>query len=438
MAFYGMRGTGDWVANQRPESWREMILRLYPNGMAPLTAMLSKMRSESVDDPKFHWWTKGLPTQAAAITSIYTDASLAVAYVSGGTAGAFLYVKMAEADMGDFRIGHEVTMRDSNDLTADVVAKVVDRVGNGASSYLKVKLLEADDNSTSHDLSDANRILVAGNVNAEGAAMPDAISYDPTEWYNNTQIFRTPLEISGTAIETKLRTNPQAYQELKRECLENHSLELEKAFLWGVPSSGVGDNGKIERTTLGLIPAIRGGYSGHGGSAGTVNSFITDSTYSGQSWLSGGEAWLEDQLEIMFRYGARQKLALCGSGTLMAINKLVKNGGQYTFTPETNTYGINIMNWKTPLGSIGFLTHPLFSQEVTTRNIMVIFEPENLKYKYIKNRDTQFIGETLGKTNSGWTRRDGIKEEYLTECGLEYHHPISWGYLSGFGSDNTA
>jgi len=438
MAFYGMRGTGDWVANQRPENWREAILRLYPNGMAPLTAMMSKMKSESTDDPKYHWWTKGLPTQAADITGVYNDSGLAVAYVSGGVSGNFLYLKMAESSLGDFREGHQVTMRDSSDLTADVVGKVVDRVGNGASSYLKVKLLEDDDNSTSHDLSDADRVLVSGNINSEGSAMPDAISYDPTEWYNYTQIFRTPLEITGTAIETKLRTNPQAYQELKRECLENHSLELEKGFLWGVPSSGIGDNGKIERTTLGLIPAIRGGYTGHGGSAGTVSDFATSSTYAGQSWLAGGESWLEDQLEIIFRYGSRQKLMLCGSGTLMAINKLVKNGGQYTFTPATNTYGINIMNWHTPIGSIGLLTHPLFSQESTTRNIGVIYEPENLKYKFIKNRDTQFIGESLAKTNSGWTRRDGIKEEYLTEAGLEYHHPIGWAYLTGFGSDNTA
>jgi hypothetical protein len=52
--FLGMRGNGDWVADQRPKSWREMILKLYPNGQAPLTAILSKMSSEAVDDPEFN------------------------------------------------------------------------------------------------------------------------------------------------------------------------------------------------------------------------------------------------------------------------------------------------------------------------------------------------------------------------------------------------
>ena len=50
--FLGMRGTGDWVADQRPMNWREQILYLYPNGMAPLTAILSMMSSEKVDDPQ--------------------------------------------------------------------------------------------------------------------------------------------------------------------------------------------------------------------------------------------------------------------------------------------------------------------------------------------------------------------------------------------------
>ena len=52
--FLGMRGTGDFtVTGQRPENWREMILYLYPNGKAPLTAIMSMMKSEKTDDPIF-------------------------------------------------------------------------------------------------------------------------------------------------------------------------------------------------------------------------------------------------------------------------------------------------------------------------------------------------------------------------------------------------
>ena len=85
--FLGMRGTGDWATDQRPLNWREMILYLYPNGMAPLTAMLSKLKTETTNDPQFHWWTKSLANQAGAVTGVYTDSALSISYVSGGTSG---------------------------------------------------------------------------------------------------------------------------------------------------------------------------------------------------------------------------------------------------------------------------------------------------------------------------------------------------------------
>ena len=49
--FLGMRGTGDWVTNQRPENWRQQFFKLYPNGDAPLTAILSMLDEEPTDDP---------------------------------------------------------------------------------------------------------------------------------------------------------------------------------------------------------------------------------------------------------------------------------------------------------------------------------------------------------------------------------------------------
>jgi hypothetical protein len=431
--FLGMRGTGDWATDQRPKNWRETILFLYPNGSAPLTALLSKMKSEKVDDPQYYWWTKMLATQTGTITGIYTDIALSAAVGDASVAGATIYVKMAEADADKFRVGHQVLLRYSSDYTVDVNGKVTAVVKNGASSYLAVYLLEADDNSTTYGLSDADVALIIGNINSEGAAMPEAISYDPLKWYNYTQIFRTPLEITRTARLTRLRTG-DAYREMKREALELHSIEMEKAFLWSIATEGTGSNGKPERTTMGLVPAINGAGTPAGGTSGTVDNFALNADYAGSTWLAGGEEWLDEQLEVMFRYGSREKLCFCGSGALLGINQLVKNVGQFAFNPSTKAYGIKVVEWHTPFGMINLVTHPLFSYEATTRNSMVIFEPANLRYRYIT--DTTFYSEKE-KQNTGWTRVDGTKEEFLTECGLEFHHPAGWGYLNGVGLDNS-
>lgn len=422
MPFLGMRGTGDWATDERPLNWRQGILLLYPNGSAPLTAILSKMGDESVDDPQFNWWTKSLATQRAAVTGVYTSVNLSSAYTTNTGLGSTVYFKMTEANADQFRVGHQVLCRDASDLDVDVNGKVTAVFKNGASSYIAVRLLEADDNSTSHDLSDCDTILIIGNINPEGGATPDAIAYDPTKLYNYTQIFRTPLEITRTAQKTKLRTE-QAYKEAKREALELHSIEMEKAFIFGIPTENTGANGKPERTTEGIIQCIKTNASSN------IFNFSTDTDFSGQSWVQGGEDWLDESLEVIFRYGSQEKLALCGSGAILGINRIAKSSGNINLNPKDIGYGLKVVEWYTPFGTIFLKTHPLFSYEATNRNMMLIIEPSKLKYKYID--DTSF------KKDRQDPGTDGSKDEYLTEAGLEYHHPSCFGILKGMNEDNA-
>jgi len=82
-------------------------------------------------------------------------------------------------------------------------------------------------------------------------------------------------------------------------------------------------------------------------------------------------------------------------------------------------------------------THPLFSFDATTRNMMVIIEPKELEYKFIT--DTTFYGENSAKQHPegyGHGRIDGTEEEYLTECGLEFGFPTKCAVLNGVGLDN--
>ncbi len=352
---------------------------------------------------------------------------MTAAYVSGGVAGSVLYIKCSEADSDHFRAGHQVLLRDQSDYEVDVNAKVMAVQKNGASSCITVKLLEADTTTAqSHDISDADRLLVIGNINPEGATMPDAISYDPVKIYNYTQIFRTSLDITRTARQTKLRTG-DAYKEMKRECLELHSIEMEKASIWGIMTENIGANGKPERTTRGLVDIIKTYASAN------VNDFTLNATYSGDTWIASGEDWIDTYLELMFRYGSAEKLCLAGSGALLGLNKIAKTYGQWTFTPQTKSYGIQVIEWVTPFGKINIKTHPLFSYEAANRNSMVIYEPANLKSRIIT--DTTFYPDNE-KQNTGYTRKDGTNEEYLTEMGIEFHFPTGWGYLNGVGLDN--
>ena len=425
-----MRGSGDWVADQRPLNWRQNILYLYPNGMTPLTAILSMMGSKKVNDAQFHWWTQQMGSVGGAITGVYTTPDLANAYVSGGAAGDVLYLSIAATLANRVRAGHQILLRDASDYRVDVVGKILDVSISGTTAVVSVLLLEADNNSTAHDLSDADTFLIIGNINSEGAQMPNAIALNPVKHYNYTQIFRSPLSITRTARNTDLRTGDD-YQKAKRECLEMNSIEMELAFLWGIRTERIGDNSKPERTTQGVINFIRSN------APGNVDDYTLNTTYTGQTWAAGGETWFKAMLELIFRYGASEKLCLCGSGALLGIDALAMTGGQVNLQPGQKTYGMDIKTWITPFGTIHMKTHPLFSFDATTRNMMVILEPKELEYKFIT--DTTFYGESSSKQHPegyGHRRIDGTEEEYLTECGLEFGFPEKCGILNGVGLPN--
>ncbi len=360
---------------------------------------------------------------------------LSAAYVGGGVVADVLYVRIATTLANRIREGHQILLRDSADYRVDVVGKVTGVSRGTLDSVLSVKLLEDDDNSIdlggTADLQDCDTFKIIGNINPEGGEMPDAIALNPVKVYNLTQIFRTPLSMTRTALKTKLRT-PEQRQKAKAEALEMHSWEMELAFLWGIRTENIGDNGKPERTTMGVINFIRQ-YA-----AANCDDYTLNATYAGQTWAAGGETWLKNMLERIFRYGASEKLVLCGSGFLLGLDALANAGAQVNVQPGQKVYGMEITKWLTPFGTVNLKTHPLFSYDATTRNMGVVLEPKELSYRYID--DTTFYGESSQKQHSegyGQRRVDGINEEFLTEAGLEFGLPQKCGVLNGVGLDNN-
>jgi hypothetical protein len=425
-AFLRMRGSSSHADSEfRPKNWREKILRLYPNGSVSLTALSALMKSSSTDDPQFHWFDKTLPAQQATIVNQFTNLLCTSAYTSGGVAGDTVYVTATEAATGnsEFRTGHVVMLQYSADPTMRCVGKVTYVSKTSTTVTLGIKLLEADDNSSTYTIADTDYVSIIGNANPEGSQMPDAVSYDPTKRYNYTQIFRSSLSLTRTRMRTKVRYGSTAYQEAKRDCLELHGIEMEKGFIWGVATDGTGDNGQPERTTGGLLSFI---------DSTNISAYTTDTDFTGKDWLTGGRKWLNKWLELLFRYGSRNRTAYVGSGTVLAINELVENYGFYTFTPKTISYGIQVMEWVTPFGTIDFYTHPLFSFAAQWRSTMLLFDPINLEYRYV---DDTFFQKDDRMKDGTWVSLDGIVEGYLTECGLEVHHPSTMMLLTGFGSD---
>ena len=425
MALLGMRGTGDWSNEERPKNFREGILRLYPNGSTPLTAITSKGTTKPTDDPEYKWWQKNLEAQGGAFTAteIYNHSDLQSGNKITGViaSGTTVYVKVAAAIAAHFRPGHAALLLISGTDASKTYGKVVGVHTNGASSWVSINTrVTGVGNCESY-----NYIDIVGNINSEGGVSPDSVSYEPTKYSNYTQIFRTPLDITRTQKKTKMRTG-DVYAEVKEESYRYHGIEMEMAIMLGEKSETTGSNGKPERTTQGAIPFLAENYSGN---------ILDYPSSTSLTWRQGGEDWFDEKMKTLFEFGQDTRLALAGNGAILGIMKLVKMSSHFSLTVETLAYGVKVMRWVTPFGEIMIKRAPLMTHKTYLRNNMLILDPANVIWRTID--DTNFLPDTRAK-EGGYQKIDGLKEEWLTEAGCEWHYPETMMYLKGVGSDGTA
>lgn len=426
----GLRGSASFGADgslaRRPENWREMILMLYPNGQAPLTALTALMGSEATTDPIYHWFEKELPAQAATVTGVYSDALTTAWTAASKSQGASVWIKMAEADAKNFKAGHIITVRaPASGVMASNIFQVLISAAptlNGASSYVTGTLISAA--FTSLASASYTAAQVGGSAYPEGDTSGVSIGYDPTEYSNYTQIFRNSLEATRTASKTKLRTG-DAVAQAKKECLELHSIEMERAFLFnGGKYVTTGSNGQPLRISAGVRGFI----------TTNKNDFRAATSVGSTTWAgSAADAqknynWLMDRLEELFRYGSQEKIAFCGSGVLLAIQKLLAalSSTQVALNPTTMAYGFKVQELITPFGNLMLKSHPLMTMDASTRSDMYCLDTKYIKYRYVD--DTKY------KPSIQANDLDGEKSEYLTEAGLEVQFERSHGIINGLGN----
>lgn len=441
--FFGMRGTGDFVANETPENWRKYIFEMVPNGNTPILNLTSMGRGEPTDSSTFHWWDRTMAVQAGSITDVYIDTALATPYVrvshqaTFGIAGGVVQCKVAEATSDMFRIGHTAIIRDSDRPGADVYGRVTNIVKNGSSSIVSVKLLEADDNDadyTNYGIATADRILVAGNMFGQGAPRPKGLTFDPTELFSYTGIFRTPLDISRSAKKEANRAR-DPYQDLKDQALLYHGVEMELALLYATRYKGTDEAGKVLTHPMGLLQYIKT-YA-----PSNVNDFRYNTDFTGYSWVNGGYDWFLEQVQNIAAYvpegevfDSTQRAVLCGAGVLTALGKMAKGNASINLIPTDIGYGVKTKVLQTPHLDLHFMKHPLFVRETTMNNACVVVAPEMIVERVFE--ETMFKPD-MSERQGGNLGIDGTQEEWLTEIGWEFHHAPLFAYWTGVGLDNN-
>lgn len=398
MAVAGLRGTGDWGTDERPKNFREMILWRNPNGQAPLTALMSKMASESTNDPEFSWWEEELNALRLTVnfTTGYATTDTSVVVTSNVTTAQ-------DAVAGDvYLVEKALTTAYDNEVV--IVSSVTDSS--------TVVLVRASCGTSAAPLTHGMTLTKIGNVFSEGSGAPSASSRNPTKLYNYVQIFKTVYDITNTAKGTKARTGDPLKNDKKRKMFD-HSVAMEMAFLFGKRWEGSGANGKPMRTTGGLLYMM----SQHASSM--ITAFTTTPT----------ETTFTDAVYKVFDYdsgGGDERIVFAGNGALNSLNRLAASQSRtrVNFDGIVDVYGMKLQKWVLPQGVLYVKSHPLFNTHARFKNDMVLVDPSALKYRPM--RDTTF------KDNIQSPDADETKGQWLTEAGFEIQHLKTMAWLSNF------
>lgn len=402
MAIQGLRDTEAFLAAARPQNWRQGIMLFDPNGMSPLLALTSLMKQKATDDPAFHWFEKELAAQRIQMAEDLDNVETAITVTSGAL---------------QLKVGHILLVEESGELllvtqdpTVDTLIPVVTRSFGDVAATAVAALTGASVN---------DRLLVVGNVYEEGSQAPSGIAYDPTDYFNYTQIFRDTLQITNTAARTNLRTG-DAVREARREAAQYHGIGMERSLIFG----------ERALTTLGGNAART-----QGGILWQLTQRNSASIKDAAADHGAGVQWqhIEDYLEECFRWGPSEKIGFCGNGALLTIQRAIRNahGASVEMVQGQKEFGMTFNRLVTSFGEVMLKTHPLFNHAPggvpagggvyhSLSNWLMILDQSALVYRYLRGRDTKFEG------NLQQNGEDAMKSGFLTEMGLELHNAKSF------------
>jgi hypothetical protein len=405
-AVAGLRGTGDFAANELPEDFREFILWKNPNGSAVLTALMGKTKKKETTHPHFHWWGEGNDI-------IRLQVNYGTGYSGSDNT---LVVDSPDPDAANFgrvyglathlKPGDLLMVEKSEAATIDNEIVMVSSVTSA--TQLVVKRGQAG--TTAAAIADDAYLLFVGSAYSEGTNSPDATARNPVEFDNYCQILKDAYELTGTAQVTETRTGDPEDND-KMRGMFRHSMSLEKMLMFGRKYSTTGANGKPLRFSAGLRAQIPADVTTIFATTPTKDTFLNAVYKSFDFESEAGD----------------ERIVIAGNGFLNNLNKLITAAGTVQFGPIVKTYGMNLRQYVLPQGTLFLRTHPLMNRHSVYAYSAFIIDASALTWRFMPGRDTK------SKDNVQANDADTKKGMWMTEGGLQLNYGgLTCGYIGNF------
>jgi hypothetical protein len=442
------------------QNTRRKIFYAYPNGTAPLTGLLSMMENEMTPQPSFGWneerWTETAsltvagPAPAAPKEGPFTGTG---GTVPSGDANA----KFTVAQWGGIRLYvADATMFQINDVikvygvpstpgagtAATTTSDVQGRVTVVGTGYVELEATTAWTGVFNTSAANGKKAVLIGTAYAEGARTGTGGAVLPFEILNNTQIFKTPYEMTRTALKEPLRYDKTgAYKDLSKSNGIKHLASIERAAFWGERAKTT----TVDPDTGSTVPRRF-----TGGLRWFLDQWELGTGY-GQPDVSGAADWRTapnkrviklagatitkgDFNLLMARLFERtnntswDKLCLCGPEYLSKVADMFERQLQFTSMRDEGFDGFNfkLVRHMSNSGEVYYKQHPLFTS-AEMRNSAFYIDLGYVGYRPLLDSDTD-IQPMIQLPDA-----DKRKDQWLTECGFEFRFPEANLYVENLG-----
>jgi len=262
--------------------------------------------------------------------------------------------------------------------------------------------------STAKVMKAEDELYIIGTAQPENDTSKQARSNLPSKVENNTQIFRTPFEVSGSLLASGFMVNPAEWPRQARTKGQEHAKDIELSALFGRKSATTPGSTE-DRTTAGALAFITSNQTDAGGefSEAEFNAFMA----------------------TVMRYGTGEKLAMGSATAMSALNKFPAS--KLITKCDESTYGVNVTHFQSPFGAINLVYHRLLTG-VKYGGYLIVVDMSQVAWRPLGNdgvdRDTKVL------PNRQPNDQDGMKSEYLTEAGLEFGQQRMHGVVTGITS----
>lgn len=377
--------------NQR--SFADTILRLFPDGTAPLFAMtgqLPKMQAKAVEH--------GYHTKAMAFSSFTDDGT---GHALGdttltGLATAGLIPGMVMQVPSSRELVRILTVPNATDIT------VTRSYGSVAAAAIV-----------------ASEVLFAvGNSHEQASDRPAARTMEVIYVPNFTVIIRNSWAISDTARASLAEAGFNNIQESRQDAMMLHATDIEATLFWGQPQSPFGD--PPQHTTQGIIDAIFQYAPGNVVTAGATTNY---------DQLVG---FVEPYFAASSNLGnTKERIMFVDQQGNKVLNEIGRKSEQVIMDLRTTTFGMHFTAFRLYKGMLFIVEHPLFNGLDITPGLAVTVELPSMRLAYMSGRDVKKEEFGQNRLNPGDSGIDAQGGSLTSEFATEFRNPCAMGVING-------